>query len=81
VRRDDDRRPRPPEQPTLFEKPPGAEQKPPKTRVPVGVFVGVFIAVLVILAIVLFSAASCGGTGGNGQTTGGLVLLLPTLLG
>jgi hypothetical protein len=81
VRRDDDRRPRPPEQPTLFEKPPGAEQKPPKTRVPVGVFVGVFIAALVILAIVLFSAASCGGTGGNGQTTGGLVLLLPTLLG
>jgi hypothetical protein len=81
VRRDDDRRPRPPEQPTLFEKPPGAEQKPPKTRVPVGVFVGVFIAILVILAIVLFSAASCGGTGGNGQTTGGLVLLLPTLLG
>ncbi|NMO88908.1 hypothetical protein [Actinomycetospora sp. TBRC 11914] len=80
--RNDDRLSRPPEQPTLFEKPPGAEQKPPRTRVPAGVFVGVFIAVLVVLAIVLFTAASCGGgAGGNGQTTGGLVLLLPTLGG
>ena len=65
----------------MFEKRPDVPQKPPRTRVPAGVFVGVFIAVLVVLAIVLFSAASCGGAGGNGRTTGGLVLLLPTLLG
>jgi uncharacterized RDD family membrane protein YckC len=79
---DDDRQSGPREQPTLFEKPPGAPQKTPKTRVPAGVFVGVFIAVLVVLAIVLFTAASCGGgTGGNGQTTGGLVLVLSTLPG
>jgi hypothetical protein len=80
----DERDPRP-RQPTLFEKPPGAEQKRPGSRIPVGVYLGVLLAVIVVLAIVLFLAASGGGSGGNGHTTsgptGGALLLLPTLLG
>jgi hypothetical protein len=76
---DDERQTRPP-QPTLFEKPPGAPQKRPGSRIPVGVYLGVLLAVIVVLAVVLFVAAS-GGSGGNGQTTGEIVLLLPTLPG
>jgi hypothetical protein len=76
--RNDEPKNRPP-QPTLFEKPPGADQKRSGSRIPVGVYLGILLAVIVVLAIVLFTAAS-GGSGGNGQTTGGLVLLVPTLL-
>lgn len=79
----DERDARPPE-PTLFEKRPDTPQKRPGSRIPVGVYLGAFLAVVVILAAVLFFAASHTGTGGNGQTTGGLVVLLstvPTLLG
>ncbi len=79
----DDRDSRPPE-PTLFEKRPDAPQKRPGSRIPVGVYLGALLAVILILAAVLFIAASHTGTGGNGQTTGGIVLLLstvPTLLG
>jgi hypothetical protein len=77
---DDERETRRPPQPTLFEKPPRVPQKRPGSRIPVGVYLGVLLAVIVLLALVLFVAAS-GGSGGNGQTTGGLVLLVPTLLG
>jgi hypothetical protein len=78
--RNDEPNERPP-QPTLFEKPPGAEQKRPGSRIPVGVYLGILLAVIVALAVVLFIAASGGGSGGNGQTTGGLIVLVPTLLG
>ena len=78
--RNDEPKNRPP-QPTLFEKPPGAEQKRPGSRIPVGVYLGIALAVIVVIGIVLFVAASHTGTGGNGQTTSGLVLLVPTLLG
>ena len=80
---DDERNARPPE-PTLFEKKPDVPQKRPGSRIPVGVYLGVLLAVLVAVAVVLFLSASHGGTGSNGQTTGGLVVLLatvPTLLG
>ncbi|WP_433801785.1 hypothetical protein [Actinomycetospora sp. CA-084318] len=71
---DDDR------DPTLFEKRPGADQKPTggRSRLPVGAILGGFLAVLVILAAVLFLGASCSAGGSNGQTTGpGVVLLVP----
>ncbi len=67
--------------PTLFEKRPDAPQKRPGSRIPVGVYLGIALAVIVVIGIVLFVAASHTGTGGNGQTTSGLVLLVPTLLG
>lgn len=72
----------PSEPPTLFEKPArGVPQKPSGSRVPVGVVLGVILAVLVIVAVVLFVAASCGGAGPNGSTTGaGSVVLLPVLV-
>jgi hypothetical protein len=76
---DDERDSRPPE-PTLFEKRPGGPRKRPGSRIPVGVYLGVALAVIVIVGVVLFMAASHAGTGGNGQTTSGLVLVLPTLL-
>ena len=71
----------PPDDQTLFEKPPGAAQKRPGSRIPVGVYLGIALAVIVVIGIVLFVAASHTATGGNGQTTSGLVLLVPTLLG
>jgi hypothetical protein len=67
---------------TPFEKqPPDVPQKRPGSRIPVGVYLGIALAVIVIVGIVLFIAASHTSTGGNGQTTSGLVLLVPTLLG
>jgi len=65
---------------TLFEKRPDAPRKRPGSRIPVGVYLGIALAVIVIVGIVLFIAASHTSTGGNGQTTSGLVLLVPTLL-
>ena len=67
--------------PTLFEKRPDTPQKRPGSRIPVGVYLGIALAVIVVVGVVLFLAASHASTGGNGQTTSGLVLLLPTLLG
>ncbi|GAA4819509.1 hypothetical protein GCM10023201_01020 [Actinomycetospora corticicola] len=63
---------------TPFEKRPTTDEKTPggRSRIPVGAILGGFLAVLVILAAVLFLGASCSAGGGNGQTTG-TVLLLP----
>ncbi|MDT7743177.1 MAG: hypothetical protein QOE59_2255 [Actinomycetota bacterium] len=69
---------------TLFEKRPDTSQKRPGSRIPVGVYLGIALVVIAIIGIVLFTAASNAGTGGNGQTTSGIVVLLatvPTLLG
>ncbi|MEJ2867424.1 hypothetical protein WCD74_06575 [Actinomycetospora sp. OC33-EN08] len=68
---------------TPFEKRPAGDQGKTtggRSRVPTGAILGGFLALLVVLGVILFVGASCGaGGGGNGQTTGTILLLVASL--
>lgn len=70
-------------EPTRFEKRGSTPANPSggRSRATVGVIAALFFAVLVILGVVLYMSASATGSGGNGQTTGTVLLLaVPGLL-